>query len=179
MRVLAVTLLFAGALTTAPLFGQQPPTPPVESTSTAPPAPPTPPLPTPAQTRYLQGLRTAGRGVAQIKDGLNRLARAQAGHDTLQTRLAGKRLGGLCGAARGFLSSGRNSMEPTSYEAPLRKPARDLTLQVDSLSLIAKECQLTAGKTPSPIAAGVLTRIRAYEAALAAFRTAIGLPNKQ
>ena len=37
---------------------------------------------------------------------------------------------------------------------------------------------MTAGKSPGPVAAGLLTRIRAYEAALAAFRTAITLPNR-
>jgi hypothetical protein len=116
--------------------------------------------------------------VAQIKDGMSRLSRVQAGHDTTQIRQAARRLGGLCSAARGFLTSGRGRMEPAVYEVPVRRPARDLVFQVDSLSLMAKECQLTAGKTPGPVAAGLLTRIRAYEAALAAFRTAIGLPNK-
>jgi hypothetical protein len=116
--------------------------------------------------------------VAQIKSGIDRIGRAQAGHDTVQVRQAGRRLGGLCTAARGFLVSGRSAMEPAAYEAPTRRPARDLTLQLDSLSLITKECQLTAGKSPAPVAAGLLTRLRAYEAALAAFRTAIGLPNR-
>jgi hypothetical protein len=69
-------------------------------------------------------------------------------------------------------------MEPAAYEAPTRRPARDLVFQLDSLSLLAKECQLTAGRSPVPVAAGLITRVRAYEAALAAFRTAIGLPNK-
>ena len=69
-------------------------------------------------------------------------------------------------------------MEPAAYEPPTRKPARDLVLQLDSLSLIAKECQLTAGKSPAPVTAGLLSRLRAYEAAFAAFRTAIGLPNR-
>ncbi|HSD31064.1 MAG TPA: hypothetical protein VLB49_04080, partial [Gemmatimonadales bacterium] len=117
-------------------------------------------------------------GVAQIKDGMSRLSRVQAGRDTTQIRQAARRLGGLCSAARGFLTSGRGRMEPAVYEAPVRRPARDLVLQVDSLSLMAKECQLTAGKSPGPVAAGLLTRIRAYEAALATFRTAIGLPNR-
>jgi hypothetical protein len=116
--------------------------------------------------------------VAQIKNGIDRLTRAQAGHDTLQIRQAASRLGGLCSAARGFLVSGRGGMQPTAYEAPTLQPARDLTLQLDSLSLIAKECQLTAGKAPGPVTAGLLARLRTYDEALAAFRTAIGLPNK-
>jgi len=116
--------------------------------------------------------------VAQIKDGIERLVRVQAGHDTVQVHQAARRLGGLCTAARGFLASGRGAMEPGAYDPPTRKPARDLVLQLDSLSLIAKECQLTAAKSPVPVAAGLLSRLRAFEAALAAFRTAIGLPNR-
>ncbi len=181
MRVRVPAAVLVGALVTASLSAQQPPPPPVESpppVEPTPPPPPTPSPPTPAQTRYLQGLRTAGRGVAQIKSGIDRLGRAQASHDTLQVRQAGRRLGGMCTAARGFLVSGRGAMEPTAFEAPRRRPARDLAFQLDSLSLIAKECQLTAGKTPAPVAAGLLARLRSYEAALATFRTAIGLPNR-
>lgn len=179
MRRWVTALLVAGVILALPLSGQEPTPPPAESVhATTPPTPPAPVLPSPGQERYLQGLRTARRGVAQIKDGMNRLSRVQAGHDTTQIRQAARRLGGLCSAARGFLTSGRGRMEPTVYEAPVRRPARDLVLQVDSLSLMAKECQLTAGKSPAPVAAGLLTRIRAYEAALAVFRTAIGLPNK-
>lgn len=178
MPVRTSAIVFAVTLLSAPLWGQQP-TPPTESVPAAPTNTiPTPPPPTPGQLRYLQGLRTAGRGVAQIKDGLDRLARAQGMRDTLQVRRAAHRLGGLCGAARGFLASGRGAMQPAVYEAPVQRPARALVFQVDSLSRIVKECQLTAGKTPDPVAVGLLARIRAYEAALAGFRTAIGLPNK-
>lgn len=177
MRRWITAFVVAGVLLAPPLSGQEPTPPPPESGSAAtPPPPPVPP--NPGQERYLQGLRTAGRGVAQIKDGMSRLSRVQAGRDTAQIRQAARRLGGLCSAARGFLTSGRGRMEPSVYEAPVRKPARDLVFQVDSLSLIAKECQLTAGKSPSPVAAGLLMRMRAYEASLAAFRTSIGLPNK-
>jgi hypothetical protein len=174
MRRWVAALLGAGVILVPPLSGQEPTPPPPESV----PAATAPAPPSPGQERYLQGLRTAGRGVAQIKDGMNRLTRIQAGHDTTQIRQAAHRLGGLCSAARGFLTSGRGRMEPGVYEAPVRRPARDLVLQVDSLSLIAKECQLTAGKSPGPVAAGLLIRVRAYEAALATFRTAIGLPNR-
>jgi hypothetical protein len=177
MRFRVSAALLVGIGLSARLMGQQPPPPPAESTS-AESAPPVPPPPSPAQTRYLQGLRTAGRGVAQIKDGISRLVRAETGHDTVQVHAAARRLGGLCTAARGFLVSGRGSMEPASYEPPTRKPARDLALQLDSLSIIAKECQLTASKSPGPVATGLLARLRAYETALAAFRTAIGLPNR-
>lgn len=171
----AAAILVAGAFLAPPVSGQQP-TPPAESLPAT--APPPAPTPSPEQERYLQGLRTAGRGVAQIKDGINRLARVRTRHDTARIRQAAHRLGGLCSAARGFLTSGRGRMNPAAYEAPVRRPARDLVLQLDSLSLIAKECQLTAGKSPDPVSAGLLIRVRVYEAALAAFRTAIGLPNR-
>jgi hypothetical protein len=160
---------------------QQPPQAPGDSgqpaSSTSAPIPP-PPTPTPAQERYLRGLRTAGRGVAQIKDGIDRLARTQATNDTLRVRQAGRRLGGLCAAARGFLVSGRGQMEPTAYEPPARRPARDLAVQIDSLAVSAQQCQQAAARTPAPVSAALLGRLRAYEAALAAFRTAIGLPHR-
>src|SRR2546425_6470586 len=59
---------------------------------TAPP-PPTA-MPTIEQIRYLKGLKAATRGVAQIRDGLNRVARSQRA-DSLTRRRAARRLGGL------------------------------------------------------------------------------------
>ncbi len=171
--VAALPLLF-GALVLAPTAVQQPL--PLDDSVQIAPAPP--PVPTPAQDRYVQGLRTAGRGVAQLKDGLNRLARRQNGHDTLQVRTAGQRLGGLCGAARGFIVNGRAQMEPNAYDPPNRKPARDLAIRLDSLAAYTPTCQRSAGKTPAPIATELLGRIRAYEVALVAFRSAVGLPNR-
>lgn len=139
---------------------------------------PAPPPPTPAQERYLHGLRTAGRGVAQMKDGIGRLVRARDRGDTALVRQAGRRLAGLCGAARGFIVSGRSRMAYRAYEAPVRRPARSLVVRLDSLAAYARICQHEAGKTPEVTSAGLLTRVRAYEGALADFRTAIGLPNR-
>ena len=141
--------------------------------------PPPPPPPNPLQDRYLQGLRTASRGVAQIKDGINRVVRAQTARDTLRVRQAAKRLGGLCSAARGFITSGRGQMEPKVYEPPTRQPAQDLASQLDSLAIAVKTCQTSAGKTPAAVTTELLGRLRHYEVAVAAFRTAIGLPNRQ
>jgi hypothetical protein len=116
--------------------------------------------------------------VAQIKDGIDRVVRTRGSSDTAQARVAARRLGALCGTARGFITSGRGLMEPTAYELPTRKTARDLTLQLDSLVAAAKACQTAAAKTPTPVTANLLARLRGYEAAVAAFRTAIGLPNR-
>jgi hypothetical protein len=164
-----------GSVLIAPLYAQQPS--PTTSDSTTAMAP-LPPPPNPMQDRYLQGLRTAGRGVAQVKDGISRVVRTQSSHDTLQVRLAAKRLGGLCGAARGFISSGRGQMEPNAYDSATRKPAKNLVVQLDSLALSVKTCQLSAAKTPTSVTTELLGRLHSYETALATFRTAIGLPNR-
>jgi hypothetical protein len=120
-------------------------------------------------------LKTAGRGVAQLKYGIDRLSRAQ---DSVQVVLASKRLVGMCSAARGFLVSGRGQMEPKAYEAPTLKPARDLVFQIDSLTQSVRDCLSTKGSIPPTLSPGLVTRLHAYDAALAGFRTAIGLPNK-
>lgn len=138
---------------------------------------PPPPL-TPAQDRYLDGLKTAGRGVAQLKDGINQVARATGSHDSTKLRQAGHRLGGLCGAARGFLSNGRASMNSNVFSDERHKPARDLALRVDSLTAGTRACEHAASRDPTKTTNDLLTNIRSYEEALAAFRTSIGLPNK-
>lgn len=175
------TVVLVGSVLAAPMHAQDSapaPTPaPGESVTAMLPAPPPPP--NPLQDRYLQGLRTASRGVAQIKDGINRVVRAETVRDTLQVRQAAKRLGGLCSAARGFIASGRGQMEPNAYEPPTRRPAKALVFQLDSLAASVKTCQVSAGKTPKPVTTELVTRLRTYEAAVAAFRTSIGLPNRQ
>jgi hypothetical protein len=172
MRSIVAPLLVLGALATAGSAAAQLPGT-GESTATA-----TPPPPNPQQQRYMQGLRTAGRGVAQIKTGVDRLNRARGMKDSNQVKLAAKRLSAYCSAARSFIASGRGQMDPVAYDLPTRKQARDLTLQLDSLSLSAKECQNAKGLAPQMLSTGLVARLRAYDAALADFRTAIGLPNK-
>ena len=61
--------------------------------------------PTLEQIRYLEGLRSVSRGVAQLRDGIDRVARTQQTGDTLRQKQAGRRLGGLCTTARSFMSS--------------------------------------------------------------------------
>jgi hypothetical protein len=172
MRSIIAPLLVLGVLGIAGSAAAQSPGT-GESTAATP-----PPAPNPQQQRYLQGLRTAGRGVAQIKTGVDRLNRARGTKDSSQVKLAAKRLSAYCSAARGFIASGRGQMDPVAYDLPTRKQARDLTQQLDSLSLSAKECQNVKALAPQMLSTGLVARLRAYDAALAEFRTAIGLPNK-
>jgi hypothetical protein len=174
MRRPCLFSVLLGVITSTPVSAQQP----LDSIADTVVTTPTPPPPSPGQEHYLQGLRTAGRGVAQIKNGIERVVRAKNGGDTLQLRQAGRRLGGLCVAARGFIVNGRSHMALNAYEAPTRKPARELAYRLDSLAVYARTCQRQAGKTPEVTATELFERIQAYEKALAEFRTAIGLPNR-
>jgi hypothetical protein len=142
----------------------------------APPQPPPPPPPSPEQLRYLDGLRTAGRGIAQLKDGVNRVA--NAGRDTTKLKLAGRRLGGLCGTARVFMTSGRGRMQANAYTDSTQLHARRLAIQIDTLVRVAGRCEASAARQTDSTAAGVLFQLRAYEAVLRDFRAAIGLPNR-
>ena len=132
------------------------------------------PAPTPAQERYLDGLKTVGRGVAQLKDGVTRVGRYQS--DSTQLRLAGQRLGGLCGSGGSFLRQGRARMAHTAYADSVRVIARRLNAQVDALIGFLPTCQRQAGREPQEMAAGVLALLRDYEVALQRFREAVILP---
>jgi hypothetical protein len=164
--------LLVGALTCVPSAARAQRAQDTTADSTAITRPPT----TPEQDRYQHGLRTAGRGVAQMKNGIDRVLRAKDRGDTSLVRQAGRRLAGLCVAARGFIVSGRSSMDLNAYDAPTRKPARDLAYRLDSLATYASTCQHEAGKTPELTSAALLERLKAYDGALDDFRTAIGLP---
>jgi hypothetical protein len=132
--------------------------------------------PTPEQVRYLGGLRTVARGAAQLRDGIDRVARTQQSRDTLRQRQAGRRLGGLCTTARSFMSSGRPRMQPTAYADSMRIIARQLVVRIDSVLKFLPTCETTAGRKPASVAADLLNRMKAYEAALAAFRAGLMLP---
>ncbi|HZI23085.1 MAG TPA: hypothetical protein VFD76_11225 [Gemmatimonadales bacterium] len=171
MRCLAVLLWFAAISLRA-----QTPTP-TDSTrvdSTATPAPPAPP--TPEQKRFLDGLRTATRGVAQLKDGVSRVTRA--GRDSLAQRRAGRFLAGLCGSGRAFLKRGRPRMVPTVYEDSAGLKARRLVTQLDTLIGYAPTCEQKAAGAPDATATELGKRMKSYDAALRDFRVAIGLPVK-
>ena len=142
------------------------------------PAPVAPPAPTIEQLRYIEGLRTATRGVAQIRDGLNRVVRTQQAGDSLTRRRAARRLGGLCGSARSFILSGRPKMQPTAYADSMRVLAKQLTTRLDSLNSSLPACEKTAGRDPAAVATDLTNRLKVYDDALLAFRNAQAALNK-
>jgi len=132
--------------------------------------------PTLEQLRYGEGLRSVARGVAQLRDGIDRVARTQQTRDTVRQKQAGRRLGGLCTTARSFMSGGRPRMQPTAYSDSMRIVARQLTARVDSILKFLPTCETTAGRKPASVAADLLNRMRAYELALAAYRAGLAPP---
>jgi hypothetical protein len=151
------------------------PTPPppvvVPAPAPAPVPPPPPPTPTIEQTRYMEGLKTATRGIAQVRDGLNRVVRTQSS-DSLTRAHAAKRLGGLCGSGRSFIVSGRPKMQPAAYADSVRILAKQLTVRLDSLSTAMTACEKTAGRDPTTASSTLTTKLKAYDDALLAFRNA-------
>lgn len=143
------------------------PPPPVQA-----PAPVPPPAPTIEQIRYMEGLKTATRGVAQIRDGVNRVVRTQQA-DSLTRRRAARRLGGLCGTARSFIVSGRPKMQATAYADTMRILAKQLTIRLDSLMSALPTCEKTAGRDPNAVATNLTGRLKTYDDALLAFRTGL------
>src|SRR5882672_5040007 len=137
----------------------------------APPSPPPAAAPTIEQIRYMEGLKTATRGVAQIRDGVNRVVRTQQA-DSLTRRRAARRLGGLCGTARSFIVSGRPKMQPAAYADSIRVLAKQLTMRLDSLTSALTTCEKTAGRDPT-VATSLTARLKNYDDALLAFRTAL------
>src|SRR6267143_7300091 len=146
------------------------PPPPVPAS--APPSPPPAAAPTIEQIRYLGGLKTATRGVAQIRDAVNRVARTQQA-DSLTRRRAARRLGGLCGTARSFIVSGRPKMQATAYADSMRVLAKQVTTRLDSLTSALTTCEKTAGRDPTAVATTLTGRLKNYDDALLAFRTAL------
>jgi len=174
MRCFAVLFCIATSL------GAQQPEPPPDSARAGPESvPPSPPPPeTLQQKRFLAGLRTATRGIAQLKDGMSRVTRAGT-RDSVAQRRAGRFLAGLCGSSRGFLKRGRPHMTPTVYEDSVQLKARRLVTQVDSMIKYTTTCEDSAGATPNATAVGLGKRMKSYDAALRDFRVAIGLPVKE
>jgi hypothetical protein len=138
---------------------------------------PVPLPPSPEQKRFLTGLRTARRGIAQLKDGMGRVTRAGT-RDTAVQRRAGRFLAGLCGSSRAFLKRGRPQMSPTVYDDTVRVKAHRLVSQIDSLISYTPTCELSAAATPNSTAVELSKRMKTYDAALRDFQIAIGLPVK-
>jgi len=138
----------------------------------APPSPPPAAAPTIEQIRYMEGLKTATRGVAQIRDGVNRVVRTQQA-DSLTRRRAARRLGGLCGTARSFIVSGRPKMQASAYADSMKVLAKQLTVRLDSLNASLLVCEKTAGKDPNTVATTLTGRLKTYDDALLAFRIAL------
>ena len=175
MRCLPVVMCIA-----ATVLGAQEPVPP----ASPPPADSThgeslPPPPTPEQKKFLLGLRTASRGITQIKDGVSRVTRAQSTHDTVMQRRAARFLAGLCGSGRAFLKRGRPQMNVAVYEDTVRLKAKRLVTQIDSLIAYTPTCEDSAAATPSATVAELGKRVKTYDAALRDFRLAVGLPVKE
>ena len=135
-----------------------------------------PPEPTADQQKYLRGLRTVARGVAQLRSGVDGVVRAETSKDTLRLRRAGRLLAGLCGTARSFMTQGRPSMQAVAYEDSARVKARRLVVQVDSMIKTLPACETAAGKAPTKSAADLLGRLRSYETALQEFRVIVATP---
>jgi hypothetical protein len=178
MRCLAVLCCVA-----ATSLGAQQPEPPPDSAaaqveSVPAPPPPPPPTPTPEQKRFLAGLRTATRGIAQLKDGMHRVTRVGTRDSVAQLR-AGRLLAGLCGSSRGFMRRGRPQMSPVAYEDTIQPKARRLVTQVDSLIAYTPTCERSAAAAPNSTAVALGKRMKNYETALRDFRLAIGLPVKE
>ena len=156
-----------------------PPTPvPVPAPPPAPvPVAPPPPPPTIEQIRYMEGLRTATRGIAQLRDGLSRVTRTQQS-DSLARRRAARRLGGLCTSARTFIVTGRPKMQVSAYADSMRILAKQLVTRLDSLNSALPNCEKTAGREPTTVAGDLTKRLQAYDDALLAFRTAQAAQNR-
>jgi len=180
MRCLAVLFCIA----TTALGAQQPEPRPdsgatvAESAPTSPTPPAPPPPETPEQKRFTQGLRTATRGIAQLKDGMSRVTRAGS-RDSAAQRRAGRFLAGLCGSSRGFLKRGRPQMNPTVYEDSAQLKAKRLVTQVDSLIKFTTSCEDSAAAATSSTVVGLGKRMKSYDAALRDYRLAVGLPVKE
>lgn len=177
VRVLAVALFAVSTASAQEPLPEPVPPPPMDSiqgmdtaATIIEPAPAPKPEPTADQQKYLRGLRTAGRGVAQLKTAVDRVGRAESARDTMQLRRAGQMLAGLCGTARRFMTQGRVTMSPTVYEDSMRLKARRLTGQIDSLIKAMPACQTDSSQDPKRAAAVLTTRLKSYDTALQDFR---------
>src|SRR5438046_5629150 len=178
MRCLAVLVCVATTVARAQEPTPPPPPPSAPDSVRAESALVPPPPPSPEQKRFLDGLKTATRGIAQLKDGLGRVTRA-GGRDAAAQRRAGQIISGLCGSSRAFMKRGRPQMTPTVYEDSVQLKAKRLVTQVDTLIKYTTTCEDSATVAPGVTVLGLGKRMKSYDAALRDFRVAIGLPVKE
>jgi hypothetical protein len=171
MRGFTLVLCLVGSTAAA-----QEPAPPVPESTHAESTPPPPVPPTLEQQQYVQGLRSVGRGVAQLVDAVKRVSSSHG--DSVRLKQAAQRLAGLCGTARNFMSSGRPKMKATAYADSTGIKAKRLTQQIDSLIKAAPNCQASAARQPDSTVASLTTRLKGYDTALKDFRAAVALPNR-
>jgi hypothetical protein len=69
-------------------------------------------------------------------------------------------------------------MQSIAYEDTTRAKARTLTQRVDEIIAYTKTCEVEATGTPTAVTAELTKRLQAYETALADFRIAVGLQQK-
>lgn len=171
MRRIAMCLSLAGVLAVAHLAAQDSTPKPPDSTH----ADSVPP-PTPEQQRWMQGLRTAARGIGQIKSGIERVQRAPA-NSASQLQRAGKLLAGYCGTGRGFMRTGVTKMSANAYpEGDNRKIAKQVVVQIDSVIKESTTCEQQAARDPKTAVERLTTMLHGYETAIAAWRAMVGLP---
>ncbi|MGH7752078.1 MAG: hypothetical protein ACREN5_04620 [Gemmatimonadales bacterium] len=134
------------------------------------------PVLTPGQQAYQTGLRTVGRGIAQLKTGVSRVVAAEGARDTVTLRQAGQRLAAICRAAAGFMASGRPQMRPFAFDPPIRESAQSLRARVDSVNAYLPDCTRRAARHPGTVKEGLIKRLTSYETALAEYRVALVTP---
>jgi len=173
MRRIVVLLSLAGTLAAAPMAAQDSTPAPKPPDSTHADSVPPPPPPTPEQQKWMQGLRTAARGIGQIKSGIEGVQHSQGVH----AGKAGKLLAGYCGTARGFMRSGVARMSATAYPVgDSRTIAKQVVTQIDSVIRESTTCEQQAVRDPQGSIDRLTAIIRSYETAIAAWRAMVGLP---
>ena len=65
---------------------------------------------------------------------------------------------------------------PTAYDPPIRTAAKDLIQKIDTVISYTPTCERQAMKAPVPVVTELVRRLRLYEGAVAAFRTALSPP---
>ena len=67
----------------------------------------------------------------------------------------------------------RPKMQPTAYADSMRALAKTLTMRLDSLTTALTTCEKTGGRDPTTVATTLTSKLKNYDDALLAFRTAL------